>query len=68
MNDRRAVRTGFFCIIICYILWGFQPLYWHLDDTFDSMFIMASRSVFASLFSPAAVIKLSSSVWVTTSR
>ena len=50
MTDRRAVRIGFFCIIICYILWGFQPLYWHLDSTFDSMFVMASRSVSASLF------------------
>ena len=50
MNDRRAVRTGFVCIIICYILWGFQPLYWHLDGTFDSMFLMASRSISASLF------------------
>ncbi len=50
MNDRRAVRTSFACIIICYTLWGLQPLYWHLDDTFDSMFIMASRSVSASLF------------------
>ena len=50
MNDRRTVRIGFFSIIICYILWGFQPLYWHLDDTFDSMFLMASRSVSASLF------------------
>ena len=50
MNDRRALRTGFLCIIICYFLWGFQPLYWHLDDTFDSMFIMACRSVCASLF------------------
>ena len=50
MNDRRAMRTGFCCIIICYILWGLQPLYWHLDSTFDSMFVMASRSVSASVF------------------
>ena len=50
MNDRRAVRTGFVCIIICYFLWGLQPLYWNLDDTFDSMFLMASRSVCASAF------------------
>ncbi len=50
MNDRRPVRLGFVCIIICYTLWGLQPLYWHLDNTFDSMFIMASRSVSASLF------------------
>ncbi len=49
MNHRREVRIGFVCIIICYILWGFQPLYWHLDDTFDSMFLMASRSVCAGL-------------------
>ena len=50
MNDRRAVRIGLFCIIICYFLWGFQPLYWHLNHTFDSMFLMASRSVSAALF------------------
>lgn len=50
MHSKSAVRTGLVCILICYVLWGLQPLYWRLDDTFDSMFIMAFRSVSASLF------------------
>ena len=50
MIDRRGTRISFICVFICYFLWGFQPLYWHLDSTFDSIFLMASRSVSASLF------------------
>ena len=50
MKNSRAVRVGFISILICYCLWGFQPLYWHLDSTFDSMFLMASRAVAAAMF------------------
>ena len=50
MNRSRAAGTGFLCILICYFLWGLQPLYWNLDHTFDSMFLMATRAVAAGLF------------------
>ena len=50
MNRSRAAGTGFLCILLCYFLWGLQPLYWNLDHTFDSMFLMASRAVAAGLF------------------
>ena len=50
MNESRAVRTGLLSALICYCLWGLQPLYWHLDNTFDSVFLMASRAVTAALF------------------
>ncbi len=50
MNRSRAAKTGFLCILVCYCLWGLQPLYWNLDHTFDSMFLMASRAVAAGLF------------------
>lgn len=50
MNNSRAVRTGLLSALICYCLWGLQPLYWHLDNTFDSVFLMASRAVTAALF------------------
>ena len=50
MNNARAVRTGLLSALICYCLWGLQPLYWHLDGTFDSVFLMASRAVAAALF------------------
>lgn len=35
----------------CYIMWGFQPLYWGLLGDIDSMTIMPLRIVFAALFS-----------------
>ena len=50
MNKSPAVRVGFLSIIICYCLWGLQPLFWNLDHTFDSMFLMASRAITAGLF------------------
>ena len=50
MNKSSVVRAGLVPIVICYCLWDFQPLYWHLDDTFDSLFLMASRAVAAGLF------------------
>ena len=50
MNRSRTVRAGFLSIVACYCLWGLQPLYWNLDHTFDSMFLMATRAVAAGLF------------------
>jgi chloramphenicol-sensitive protein RarD len=50
MNNSRAVRAGLLAALTCYCLWGLQPLYWHLDGTFDSVFLMASRAVAAALF------------------
>ena len=50
MNKSRAEKAGFLAIVACYCLWGLQPLYWNLEHTFDSMFIMASRAVAAGLF------------------
>ena len=38
-------------LLLCYILWGFQPLYWKLLGSLDSMTILALRIVFAALFS-----------------
>jgi len=38
-------------LIFCYAFWGFQPLYWALNDTLDSYTILASRIIMASVFS-----------------
>lgn len=38
-------------LIGCYVLWGFQPLYWGLLGDIDSMTILPLRIVFAALFS-----------------
>ncbi len=50
MARRNEARFGFLCMLFCYVLWGLQPLYWHLNTTFDSMFLMASRTVSAAIF------------------
>ena len=50
MQTSRSAGSGLLPIIVCYCLWGLQPLYWHLDGTFDSVFLMASRAVTAALF------------------
>ena len=35
----------------CYLMWGFQPLYWGLLGDIDSMTLMPLRIVFAAVFS-----------------
>ena len=37
----------------CYLLWGFQPLYWGLLEGVDSLTILGLRIVFAAAFSVA---------------
>lgn len=47
MTDRKSVISLF----TCYILWGFQPLYWALIGNLDSYLILACRIAMAALFS-----------------
>ena len=47
MNDRKNVISLF----LCYILWGFQPLYWTFLSHLDSYLILACRIVMAAVFS-----------------
>ena len=37
----------------CYLIWGFQPLYWALLEHVDSYFLMAARVITGALFSVA---------------
>ena len=47
MNDRKNVMALF----TCYVLWGFQPLYWALLSHLDSFLILFCRIVMAAVFS-----------------
>jgi len=38
-------------LILCYILWGFQPLYWALISNINSYTILACRIIMAAVFS-----------------
>lgn len=47
MNKRKTILT----LLVCYLLWGFQPLYWSLEDGIDSLTILGCRIIMAAAFS-----------------
>lgn len=44
-------KKDYFSLLLCYVLWGFQPLYWGLLADVDSYVILAVRIVLAAVFS-----------------
>lgn len=40
----------------CYLIWGFQPLYWGLMKHIDSLTILALRIIFGAVFSVAILM------------
>lgn len=44
-------KKSIFILIFCYAFWGFQPLYWALNDTLDSYTLLACRIIMAAVFS-----------------
>ena len=47
MSNQKSILT----LIFCYLFWGFQPLYWALNDTLDSFTLLACRIIMAAVFS-----------------
>ena len=46
-----ARKKSWFSLFLCYLLWGFQPLYWSITDSIDSFTILGVRIIMAALFS-----------------
>ena len=44
-------RKDYISLILCYVLWGFQPFYWAFLDGVDSFVILAFRIIMAAVFS-----------------
>lgn len=44
-------KSGIGALVLSYILWGFQPLYWKLLSDYDSLLLLALRIVFSAVFS-----------------
>ena len=44
-------RTDILTLLTCYLFWGFQPLYWALEDNIDSLTILGCRIIMAASFS-----------------
>ena len=44
-------RKGLLFMLGCFFIWGFQPLYWYVMGPVDTFFLMASRIIWAGVFS-----------------
>jgi chloramphenicol-sensitive protein RarD len=53
MKERKA---GFLGTILCFVLWGLLPLYWHLLSNVDAIVILASRILCSALFTVALLL------------
>lgn len=42
-------RQGYIALAGCYFIWGFQPLYYALETTFDTTFLLACRIIWAAV-------------------
>ena len=47
MNERKSILSVF----LCYLFWGFQPLYWAIFPNIDPYTILACRIIMAAVFS-----------------
>ena len=46
-----TTKKDYVSLVLCYVLWGFQPLYWAFLSHVDSFTILACRIVMAAFFS-----------------
>lgn len=44
-------KKNYLSLILCYLLWGFQPLYWNLFPGIDSYTVLGCRIIMAAVFS-----------------
>jgi chloramphenicol-sensitive protein RarD len=55
MKDR---NIGLLSTLACYILWGLLPLYWHLLDGLDAIFILCNRIVWSAVYTVALLLMM----------
>ena len=53
MKDR---NIGLWSTLTCYILWGLLPLYWHILEDLDSVFILCNRIIWSAVFTIAILL------------
>lgn len=41
-------KKGLGAMLVCFLMWGFQPLYWLLCEGMDTFFLMACRIIWAA--------------------
>lgn len=43
-------KKGLSAMMCCFLIWGFQPLYWYLCEGMDTFFLLACRIIWAAVF------------------
>ena len=49
-------NIGLLSTLACYILWGLLPLYWHILEDLDSIFILCNRIIWSAVFTIAILL------------
>ena len=53
MKDR---NIGLISTLACYILWGLLPLYWHVLEHLNPVFILANRIIWSAVFTVSILL------------
>ena len=54
--QERSFKKGLVAFICGYLIWGFQPLYWNLNSSFDSFFLIANRIIWGAIWGIALLL------------
>lgn len=52
----RTKQKDYLLTVICYVVWGFQPLYYMIKPDTDTMFLLMSRIIWAGIFVTSIVL------------
>ena len=52
----KAKQKDYLLTIVCYVVWGFQPLYYAIKPDTDAMFLLTSRILWAGIFVTSIVL------------
>lgn len=56
MEINKSKRNDYILTLLCYIFWGFQPLYYAIKPDTDAMFLLMSRIIWACIFVTGLVL------------
>lgn len=56
MENNKQKKQDYILTVICYVIWGFQPLYYAIMPGTDAMFLLMSRISWACIFVTGLVL------------
>ena len=56
MEREKTKQRDYTLIIICYVVWGIQPLYFQLNTDIDGLFLLMSRIIWGCIWMSALVL------------